>query len=290
MSRKNLLATATSVAVLAMTGAAFGQCDITFQPTSGDWGNANNWSPARLPTSSDRVCIPSGKDATLQDDDAAVDGEAKSLDLDGSLNIAGGAVLEVGDSGTSDLTSNIDGPITLQGSGSVIYFKTNNHTLADSSSNGEIVGQNASAEIKIEPGKTLTSGLDGSTKGIRGMMKIVRAAAGSNATFHNAGVVHANDAGTLLFDVNVSLDDDANAEWNVSTSSSAVLRFETDATTLSGPFSLDGNGVIFVRNVDVSTAGDFTCTSGTVDVAPGSFEFLRGGAGETKYTSDHTCP
>src|SRR5436305_15190308 len=58
-----LLCAVTAVALMAAPGpAGAATCSVTWTGSAGDgrWPTAANWSPARIPTTTDYACIPTG--------------------------------------------------------------------------------------------------------------------------------------------------------------------------------------------------------------------------------------
>lgn len=73
-------------------------------PTDGNWNTAANWSPSGIPTVSDDVIIPAGKNVTI-----SATSFANSISISGSLKINDGIRLDV----TTDFTVNTGGSFDM---------------------------------------------------------------------------------------------------------------------------------------------------------------------------------
>lgn len=87
--------------------------ECTFQPTSGNWDSAGNWSCSKVPDSGDTVIIASGKTCTVAG--GGSDQACQSFDLDGTLVIDAGRTLTVSAASTNDGSLDIDGTLSMSG-------------------------------------------------------------------------------------------------------------------------------------------------------------------------------
>ncbi len=163
-----------------------------------------------------------------------------------------------GDKGT---TSTVHGEIWLQENGAELAFTEKNHKLTGI---GEIDGQHDDAKLVLGDGRTVTNKIR-----IEGNCQILPAPGASGTTFVNGsgGLVHANNAGTLVLNVH-SLGSPSGV-WRVSTNSSAILEFNVGSTTMTGRFDVDAGKLQVDANVATSGVLDFQ--GGTIDVASGAY-------------------
>lgn len=242
-----------------------------------DWATAANWVGGVVPGSGDTAKFPavytvgsnepgvSTADATVgrvvlaRSHTITVTGKTLTLagtvphDIDGDIvlsDVVNDSVLKV----TGAVTMDITGNIFLKGSNAVLDLDAN-VTVQGA---GEIKGENNAAEIQIADSSTLTNLLL-----IHGKMTIKES--GSSGTFLNGstGIVRADAAGTLLLAAGLTLSNCSDAVWEASSNSSAVLRFDQDATGLTGLFYLDDCAIIEVAaGVDIATTNTLTDSAG----------------------------
>ncbi len=194
--------------------------------------------------------VQAGKEVTLTED-VTYD----CFKVDGVLNIAAGVTLTL--DGDPCAESKVDGFINLLGSGSVLAFSSNNHTVSGS---GLIDGRHNSARIDIMSAITVTIGADLT---VHGAMQI-RAVSG---TFDNDGLVEADNAATNDDTLECYSGTFAGSgEYKVATSG-ATLKFDSGIsdTGLAADFTV-GGGTLDIDE-EVVTTGNLTFTGGTISVA-----------------------
>lgn len=237
--------------------------------TDNTWNDGSNWKSASdcsgadagVPTAADKVTILSGK--TCNVDISAAVADHVVVESTATLIIETGNTLTL-DGDDNAGRSTITGVLKLQGSSSTLAIIANDQTFDGT---GRIVGEDDGARITISAFEKLTNETT-----IQGKLAIVPATAGDTATFRNEGTVHANVSGTLHVNTKF-VEDTAGADrWKVSTSSSAILRFNptnTTIPTIDGDFVVS-NGTLDVHNKGFLTHGDLSMTRGTIDVASGA--------------------
>lgn len=237
--------------------------------TDNSWNDGSNWKSnafcaggdAGVPTAADKVTILSGKTCKVGISAAVADHVV--VESTATLIIETGNTLTLDGDGNFGV-STITGTLRLQGSSSTLAIITNDQTFDGT---GKIVGEDDGARITISTGGKLTNETT-----IEGKLAIVPATAGQESTFRNEGTVHANVSGTLHVNTKFVQDTAGADRWKVSTSSSAILRFNpTDTTipTINGDFVVS-NGTLDVDNKGFLTHGDLSITRGTIDVASGA--------------------
>lgn len=310
----------TTLLAFALSQGALGDNVYEWEgDVNGNWSTAGNWDENLVPNSVDHKVVidPGSADTVLMDGDYTV-GELIVGQL-ATLNIQGGNTLTL-DRGTSSPTQNgrltveatsssvfgvinirdngtfvfanhdgtnhhlIGGKMVLQGAGSDLKVTASNPTFNpyfDGSSfwTGLIVGENSSAQFLIDGGRTVNSDIT-----FAGRMTIQEGTAGTDPVFNNSHKVIADVVGTLTFEADVTLDDDSLATWYAWSSSSAVLLFKKDATSLAGDFLLDDCATIkLAEGVDITTGGDLLDGPGT-----GSYDGYMDTCG-TSGGADDTC-
>lgn len=237
--------------------------------TDNTWNDGSNWksnalcqgADAGVPTAADKVTILSGK--TCNVDVSAAEADHIVVESTATLQIDTGNTLTLDGDGNLGV-STITGTIKLEGSSSTLAIITHNQTFAGT---GQIIGGDNGARITISAFEKLTNEAT-----IEGKLAIVPATAGDDATFRNAGTVHANASGTLHVNTKFVEDTAGTDRWKVSTSTSAILRFNptnTTIPTIDGDFVVS-NGTLDVDNKGFLTHGDLSMTGGTIDVASGA--------------------
>lgn len=240
---------------------------------SGSWASGNfklgtscdGQQTNDLPGTDDKVFIMAGKTCNVTVDDAVASHIV--LQNTATLNIQAGKKLTL--HGQDATTSTIDDDLVLEGSESELAIATNNHTLNLGTASGRIVGNDNGAKITIAVDKILIS-----TIPIEGKLEIA-----GNGTLDNRNTIHANTGGTIHINTKF-VDDTASAtvtRWKVSSSSSAVLRFnitDTMVPVLAGSFEIRGGGTLDLDNLGLFTTGDLLLTTGYIDVATGATAFF----------------
>jgi hypothetical protein len=222
----------------------------------------------RVPGPDDRVVICSGQTCNVTEDTAW-----DTVDVDGTLNVQTGYMLTLQNDddnlggGIGSDNSNVDGTISLAGSGSTLSF-TSDHNVSGS---GSIVGQSNTAVIEIADNQTLTN-----TAAIEGPCQIVPAPCAVDTTFVNNGVVCANAAGTLEIapdSIGVS-----SGDWCVSTSANAIMHINAPSAGMHSGDICVSNGTLIIDN-DFTTSGSLCFTGGTIIIANGvTFSAAGGGS------------
>ncbi|TWT45189.1 hypothetical protein RAS1_16110 [Phycisphaerae bacterium RAS1] len=98
------------------SGAAFAT-DYTFNVTSGDWGNQNNWNPQFVPSSGDTATIPNGRTCNVANANQTC-GKV-TVDSGGTLKVTA-RDLTISSSGPSGARLVINGDLKLEKSGSTL--------------------------------------------------------------------------------------------------------------------------------------------------------------------------
>ncbi len=194
------------------------------------------------------------------------------MDVAGTLRIAAGATLTL--DGDPCSASTVDGTVFLEGSGSVLAIKDDDHAIGGS---GKIIGEHNSAAICEQPGQSRTLTIDTNLT-VQGCLKV------KMNSFVNNGTVLANDSTTNAtrdtFELYSGTPSGSGA-WQavrVYGSNDACLKFSESATGLTGAFTVSGSSMLFVEvEVDVCTTGDLTFTGGKILVAAGG-SFKAGGS------------
>lgn len=237
--------------------------------TDNTWNDGSNWksnalcqgADAGVPTAADKVTILSGK--TCNVDVSAAVADHIVVESTATLQINTGNTLTLDGNGNSGV-STITGTVKLEGSSSTLAIVDNNQTFEGT---GQIIGGDNGARITISAFEELTNETT-----IEGKLAIVPATAGQESTFTNEGTVHANVSGTLHVNTKFVGDSSGADRWKVSSSTSAILRFNPTDTTIP---TIDGdlvvsNGTLDVDNKGFLTHGDLSMTGGTIDVASGA--------------------
>lgn len=223
-----------------------------------EWDTSGNWDNG-IPQDGDTAIIDTGEACNL---DLATEDLAKlEVKSTANLNVKAGGNVRL-TSGTNP--SIVAGTITLESSTSKIEVT---ETLEINGA-GKIVGTDNNAEIAVSSQKILTNSTT-----IEGKLKITGSA--GSTKFVNHGVLRANAAGTLwvnTYDVDDLKDESVDPLWEISGSSSAVLRFDPAISGNVNVRFLDGDFQVAAGTLDVdfpglSTEGTLTWTAGTIDCA-----------------------
>lgn len=204
----------------------------TFQETNIDddfdypWSDTGNWSLSHVPTNTENAVIPTGKTATIRNEDADAVADTFTIQGTGVIDIEASRKLTVDGSASS-----VAGSLNLLGSGSELAFITANHAVSGA---GKIDGQQELAVISIAGGITLTL-----TAIIEGKLDITGA-----GNFTNRGRVIADIAGILDIQVTGAIDDSANTgacsssnnRWAVTVSGATLLFSGADPSDMEGYF------------------------------------------------------
>ena len=178
------------------------------------------------------------------------------------LYLADGATgyrLDVGDADGRTSTVLQSQGVQLSDDTSVLRFLYS-HTVTGG---GTLDGQDNGAKIEIADSETLTSSTT-----IEGNCQILPVVDATSTTFLNSGTVHANNPGTL--DLAVDSLDSPSGAWQVSSSSTAILKFSIGSTTMTGIFTVNEGTLDIDDSVDTggrlifSKSGD---TNPKIDVA-----------------------
>ncbi|MCH8824786.1 MAG: hypothetical protein IH984_14910 [Planctomycetes bacterium] len=302
----------TTVLGIVIASPANAGCTFTWKATAttSNWRDTGNWSSVACdhgyPVSGDIaiiVQVTTGLPPVIDDQDEVVatltvnsggvltitgqmltlDGTAQH-DIDGVVNLASDASNSVLKVTGADVTMDITGQILLKASKSVLAFTADATVDGD----GSIEGQHNDARIEIA-NSILTSSML-----IQGKMSVKMDIVAASAAFVNDGTIRANQSGTLCLGASVSLSGSGNFE--ISTNSNAVLKFNADATGLTGNFRLCRDAKILIADgVDISTTGclDEIAANGFLDFEAvpetGSFahddDTCSGGSAQS-YTAD----
>ncbi len=196
------------------------------------------------------ICVGSGE--TFLISGGTVTADCIQVETGGTLEILASSTLIL----TGPDRSCVDGEVLLKGSGSILRFTTNHHTVSCS---GKIKGESDTAEIVID-NVTLT----GDVK-ITGRLRITGA-----GDFTNEGSVTADRTnGTLDVQVTGTIADGSGASWEVA-AAGAMLRFVEEPASLQGDFTVSdgtlraGDDVAPGDDIDVVTTGNLTHTGGKI--------------------------
>ena len=259
------------VAAMFIVDAASAETGTYISKSNGAWSTVTIWKvdtdnngtvdvdPATVkPTEINRVQIGHIVDVTGNE-------AADTLDVtsSGVLNIQANKTLTLDNDDAPTDHSLIDGTVNLEGDLSVLEFIDTDHTIDFVSTKGTIAGASNTASISIGTGNpTVTNKVI-----IEGALEI-RAASGK-LTNDTGGFVRANRSATpwtlTLYDGTF----DGAGTYEVSTNSSAVLKFRAGvtATGLTGAVTVS-NGTLEV-DANVTTTGNVVQTGGTIDVDDG---------------------
>lgn len=272
-----------TLAALMIAGAAQAS-DIEWANPgqSGDWNVDSNWVGGNVPTASDKAILP--KEDVQEPEEpteytVTVDvnnAVAQAVDLQhetAELLIADGGTLSLGDG--SDVASNVDGPLTIQENGTLLFLDS--PTVAGAKS---IVGEGQAAKLQVAGSETLTSEMT-----IQGGLTIERDGTGST-TFTNTGLVWANGDNTIELGSDLAVRDGSTEtnRWKVGNSndsSTGLMIFNNSAPFLEGHFVLEVANSAFqigqfpTDDVDVETAGGLIFDCGTKIDIEGSGSSLK---------------
>lgn len=299
---------AFTAGIVCLSGSAFATAYSSNGAGGGFWDVSTSWSPNGLPVATDTVTVLSGDTITIRS--TATPQAIASMTVTGSVVINASSRLNL--AGTATSTLNSGGNITLAGSNAVLGVLAI-HTM---SGPGKIIGQHNAAKIEISRGLRPQDDITFNNKSVvEGQMLIQRGSGLGTATFVNfrddsngtptTGVVHANVAGTLEFDANLILKDQAYGPtgdlplWLADTNSSAVLKFDglSDGSSaahpvLVGNFDVDDCATqMFLQNF--YTNGAFPFTQGYVNVYTNSsvcFTYDYSGSPTSICNDTDTCP
>ena len=146
-----------AIAVTAGNLAQAQTCTATWtgNASDGNWSNARNWSPRKVPGASSDVCIPTFTTA----DGAGLNGSSKSVSVH-SIQVAEGGSLLLG-SGTVSVTTSLinDGLVTLYGTtvsaASIENPSPGQISVYDNSTITSPAFSNPSGTVDVGPGVTL---------------------------------------------------------------------------------------------------------------------------------------
>jgi len=184
--------------ILAASAPAFGTIK-EFTASGSNWNVPSNWSPAGIPTASDRVVIPAGVQCIIPENYQAVADtiNVKATTVDGELYIQPGASLTL-DNDSPHISdpddSIVDGFIWLNSAGgatATLQFITASHSV---SGGGRIEGfDHTTCKIKVANPITLTNNLASLGEGIRGGITFEASNTSTQApgTLKNNGRIHA---------------------------------------------------------------------------------------------------
>ncbi len=302
MRTKTILAALASFTVI---GAANAQQNGDFRSkATGNWGTTSSWqiyngswgdpAPGDFPIAGEKATVRNGHTISLTsaeaiatliiDSGGTVTSNANTLTvssgavtLNGTLNVSSSGVVDVATGTTltynSGASLTIDGELRMSTSSSVLKFAAD----YPSSGSGMIRGQDDSAKIQIAADKTLTSGLT-----VEGRMEIEGLAPGGAETnygaFVNNGTVKANAAGVFRLVTNLRIVSGSGA-WELGSSTSTdnpILRFDTQATGLTGTFLINDQGSLLDINQNVTTNVDITYNNGGINTQTNSVSFTFG--------------
>jgi hypothetical protein len=262
--------------------------------TTGSWTIADNWTPAGVPNSFDKVIIPAGLTCEIP---FGFVGDADTIWIKATISPPTPGILEFKSSEggllptglnlwnhaeTIDHDSRIDGHLILGNNRSQLTIKNADHTIIG---RGKIEGTGPGGTIFVDAGLTLKSRLAAEAGGIRGSLSMSSSST-AVATFINEGKVEArqiNGQDSLSLASTLILDDTVGSRWHAV--ECGILCFNRQSS-LNGDFLLDklaGANARFNINESVDTAGTFTFNSGTLfvrgDMGSKSFCFSFLGAG-----------
>ncbi len=140
MTHRQVLPAAVFVMALAASSSAWA-VDKTFQPVSGSWSVAGNWSPTGIPGANDRAIIPAGRTATV-----ATSQTVDYLTVYGLLILQDGVIFVVGCSGA------INGAPFIDGTGEV---RTPPNVPGPAFGTGRIEIRNAQTGMLVQQSMTL---------------------------------------------------------------------------------------------------------------------------------------
>jgi hypothetical protein len=271
---KRILTTAAIFAAVMICVPAMATVTWDGGASDGKWSSQNNWDTNTVPTPTDDVVLPvmSGKYDVSMDGTGVSgtnSGYARTIRVHNNctLKIEDKKTLQIGDpNDTTDWTSYVNGRIRLESDESIMSFVGSNvHTLNldDAWGSTSIDGLDASSQIQIADGKTLTSYVR-----IEGKLRIVPSA--NTATLNNYGLVSANRNGILELGSNTILGDDRPSStsdgcWSVE---GGTLQFRR-AATLVGTFDVQYGTLDIDETLTDNTNGCLTFTGGSINVKEG---------------------
>lgn len=258
--------------IFALVGvqSAFGQpdCETTFnQCDNDDWENASCWDGGK-PTLSLVACVPSGKTATVRDENAACEGFV--IEDGATVLIKSGRTLTMHGS----LSNNeLDGDIQIERGGQ-LNVNADLSVFPSASNDGEIIGLTGgtgafgkiagSSELEIEGGGTratsvvISGALDIEVRLVNDGYVVAdqlgqAITLKTNSKLGDAGVWVAEKGGKLVVDIGVtggndwSLEDTTNEDGDQS-----VIEFNFNCTSLTGDFIIQNGRLDVDANVDTT--------------------------------------
>ena len=260
------LAAATSTPVGAKTTA----CGVATKTWTGgagtaNWGDANNWSPAGAPGSSDVACIPSTASVAQVNLSSSVGVKAvqadRPLNLSGTLSVSSTTVTSSISSGT--LTGSLDGAGATTIGGSLTWGP-----------NGQFAG---SGTTTIEPGTTVT--VTGDSAFGPGA-SVDRWVAETDGTLVNDG--------TIVFPDETQTRDMVFCAGNFDNAGTVELNDNVNFVLNCGSSGIDNTGTI-TKAVGTSTAsiGVSLDNEGTVSTSSGELDLTGGSPSSTSSTGTY---
>ena len=258
-------------------------CTDTWTGEAGDgyWQTAGNWSTSGVPTSSDRVCIPSGSSATITST-----AQVGSITGEGSLTVAASS-LEIADGSTvSEIGSLTPRALTLSGSTTLnVFGALSTSGTSTISGSGEVVvesgatGSLDSSECSLltmdgtilSNEGTVTSGASGGQSGQVNMA--------NGAQLQNAGTfnVDAYTAGCVPgYDTAAIADDGGTSPLITNTGTLDINVGSGNAASVSVP--LDNTGTIDVESGALAPIGGDSVGAGTWTTSGGGVVSISNGS------------
>jgi hypothetical protein len=240
------------VVLLGTAGCAAGAsaCSITYAgPSGGQWGQASNWSPARVPTVTDAVCIDGSKEVVFAPYETTVQVYSDTVN---SITIGSQATVEIeGESSSyggdyyqeSDLIA--DNSVTVDGGGTLLL----DSTAINVAGGGVPAGASSGGQARLYVGNDPTSGQPTPTLTNNGTI-VTETDPGTSfgeliqGSIQNAGSL-TNASGTLTLQDSNSL---------ASSNSGAMTVAAGAATMLTG-------GPGFTNSGQITATGSLTLTS-----------------------------
>jgi len=250
-----------------------------------DTNTGGNWNPDGVPSTTDFVVIPPcGTNTDISGCptmNAAHTWLGLRIEKEGTLTVGANTLtvtsagsLFIEDAGSLSLNSAtsvavlsgggvyvVDGLVDLTGAGAKVQFTTADAVL---SGNGRIRGSDETAKLEIGSGLRFTN-----RAVIEGALEIDKVS-GTEPTFINDGLVHANRSGTPFI---LTLDDVAvrgHGEFRIGPGNSSDEMYFTSAVTatqLDADFAMY-TGILDI-DADVVTAGRLYFVDGVIEVAQG---------------------
>jgi hypothetical protein len=244
---------AVTFAVVLLSCAAYAAgasaCTITYAgPSGGQWGQASNWSPARVPTATDDACINGSKEVVFAPYETTVQVYSDTVN---SITIGSQATVEIeGESSSyggdyyqeSDLTAN--NSVTVDSGGTLLL----DSTAINVAGGGVPQGATSGGQAKLYVGNDPTPGQPTPTLVNNGTIETETSSASFGefiqGSIQNAGSL-TNASGTLTLQ-------DSNSQ--ASSNSGAMTVAAGAATMLTG-------GPGFTNSGQITATGSLTLTS-----------------------------